>query len=426
MHAAMINSKTMRSIQAPVVISLVSILIHGVLLITCSRQEQADFLPREWQLVACAVLLLVAAISTAICWIGSKKPAACLYVLNILLSFLLLVPGRSSLPDFQLFIGLIVFQGAYHFNNLVGAGVSVLYFLFLWSVRQCNLYAWSCAVPPMDIGPLLSVSVLAAVCASIGSCLGGEKRHTQLMKKRLDQLDQANEMLVSSNINLQMMVLGEKNRAVQNERRRIAREFHDTAACMFINSLSLLETYRLRAQNHQAPSIEPIVESCELIRQGFWDIRKTISFLRMNTVQPIVGIHGIKGLVEIFQRSTGINVLLDYGDIPATLDYQIEETLFRAVQEGLSNAIRHGRAKEVRVHFQTCHQGLQLSIKDNGAGTSHAIDGFGLSGMRERVDALGGTFRTYSSPNCGFVLLIWVPLKNQLKGGRNDASHRYR
>ena len=208
MHAAMINSKTMRSIQAPVVISLVSILIHGVLLITWSRQEQADFLPREWQLVACAVLLLVAAISTAICWIGSKKPAACLYVLNILLSFLLLVPGRSSLPDFQLFIGLIVFQGAYHFNNLVGAGVSVLYFLFLWSVRQCNLYAWSCAVPPMDIGPLLSVSVLAAVCASIGSCLGGEKRHTQLMKKRLDQLDQANEMLVSSNINLQMMVLG--------------------------------------------------------------------------------------------------------------------------------------------------------------------------------------------------------------------------
>ena len=71
-------------------------------------------------------------------------------------------------------------------------------------------------------------------------------------------------------------------------------------------------------------------------------------------------------------------MLLDYGDIPATLDYQIEETLFRAVQEGLSNAIRHGRAKEVRVHFQTCHQGLQLSIKDNGAGTSHAIDGLSL------------------------------------------------
>lgn len=110
MHAAMINSKTMRSIQAPVVISLVSILIHGVLLITWSRQEQADFLPREWQLVACAVLLLVAAISTAICWIGSKSRLRASMSLIFCFLFCYLFQGAPHSPTFSSSLALLFFK----------------------------------------------------------------------------------------------------------------------------------------------------------------------------------------------------------------------------------------------------------------------------------------------------------------------------
>jgi len=95
---------------------------------------------------------------------------------------------------------------------------------------------------------------------------------------------------------------------------------------------------------------------------------------------------------------------------PRTLDPRVELTLYRAAQEGLTNARKHAHASRVDIHInyaspdQVC-----LTVHDNGVGTDKMDGGFGLLGMRERVQLLGGQVDVESTTGVGFTLTIQVP-----------------
>jgi two-component system, NarL family, sensor histidine kinase DesK len=93
----------------------------------------------------------------------------------------------------------------------------------------------------------------------------------------------------------------------------------------------------------------------------------------------------------------------------------LAHTIFRSVQEAISNAVRHSGAEVVRVDISRTNDGLTLAISDNGKGmrkTESVKSGTGLRGICERVEEHGGSFATGNRPDGGFGLQIWLPQSN--------------
>ena len=110
-------------------------------------------------------------------------------------------------------------------------------------------------------------------------------------------------------------------------------------------------------------------------------------------------------------ENSGIVTQFDIAGQPRPLDAKLDLTLYRAVQEGLTNIRKHARASRVDLllDYRAADQ-VQLQIKDNGVGTAVTPNGgFGLLGLRERVHLLGGRLETETAPGNGFKLVITLP-----------------
>ena len=89
----------------------------------------------------------------------------------------------------------------------------------------------------------------------------------------------------------------------------------------------------------------------------------------------------------------------------------IEEILYRIIQESTTNAIRHGKATEIWIRMSEKNGELILMISDNGCGCSEIVEGFGLQHMRERVELAGGTL--YCEGNFGFTVIVKMPMRQK-------------
>jgi signal transduction histidine kinase len=121
-------------------------------------------------------------------------------------------------------------------------------------------------------------------------------------------------------------------------------------------------------------------------------------------------------IVSIFRKITGIEVELSLGNMPHYLSQELNLALYRTVQEALTNAVRHGKANHVRVSFWVNAGELRLTITDNGKGAFEVVKGIGLTGMEERIGALGGTVQIGRAAEGGFSLAVQVPLGEQTNG----------
>jgi signal transduction histidine kinase len=108
-----------------------------------------------------------------------------------------------------------------------------------------------------------------------------------------------------------------------------------------------------------------------------------------------------------------IELLCD--DSTAGVPPAIAHTLFRVVQEAISNCIRHAGASLMRVRLSGCGDAVTLQVQDNGTGARGTMEqaGSGLRGMRERVERHGGRLSAGNRPEGGFSLTVWLPLAGQ-------------
>jgi signal transduction histidine kinase len=196
--------------------------------------------------------------------------------------------------------------------------------------------------------------------------------------------------------------------AEDDERRRVARELHDETG----QSLTAM-LFGLRAIEEQAVT---------------WDVRSAAQRLRRVAAQTVDDIGRLArglhpailddlGLAEAVRRhgsdwARSFGIALDLrltGPIPHPLPPLVETTMFRIVQEALTNVARHARARRVGVELTYEGTTLELVVRDDGVGfdtgtTRRKASGLGLHGMRERVTLLGGSFEIESTPGRGTVV----------------------
>jgi signal transduction histidine kinase len=127
-----------------------------------------------------------------------------------------------------------------------------------------------------------------------------------------------------------------------------------------------------------------------------------------------VGVRALGRLVSSFSRATGISAEFHHGNVPWTFGERVDAVIYRLVQEGLTNAFRHGKADRIRVMLWLAGGELRLSVWDNGRGAQTIDQGIGLSGMRERLESLGGRLNPHNTVD-GFELSVVIPLPREVE-----------
>lgn len=239
---------------------------------------------------------------------------------------------------------------------------------------------------------------------------GGELLLTAVFRD-LTERQRAERELLESNRQLQELSASLQN-VREEERARIARELHDELGQSLTGMRMEVSWLGGRLQAGQQVLIDKVAAIKGQIDQTIASVRRISSELRPLVLDDLGFAAAAGWYVNQFAARTGLTVRLD---LPADDPEQggaVATALFRVLQESLTNVARHARASEVAVRLRRQDEQWQLSIADNGLGlTADASKrgGFGLVGMRERVQILGGRLTISSVPNEGTTIEVVIP-----------------
>jgi signal transduction histidine kinase len=200
----------------------------------------------------------------------------------------------------------------------------------------------------------------------------------------------------------------------EEERRRLSRELHDETAQVFTAVKMELGVLREKVQPEQAERLSQVLA---LIDTGIRSIRNVTNDLRPSLLDDLGLLPALRSLVADFSQRSGIRSELNAPTVMPPLSREAELALFRALQEGLSNVLRHAGARSVDVAITIGQDEIRLRVGDDGRGPPdlsperlELAGHMGLAGMRERIMALGGAVRFNGRANTGAQLDIVVPL----------------
>jgi len=209
-------------------------------------------------------------------------------------------------------------------------------------------------------------------------------------------------------VQLTRLAYSAKEAAVLVERTRIGQEIHDGLAQSFTGILMQLgaaeEFPPCKRKNSELNTILSRIR--DLARDGLSEARRSVMALRLDQTRRA----GLEiALRQLAERSTvpgGVTCTFDGGGIATGLKPEHEHELLRISQEAVSNAVRHGRPRNVRITMTEAEADWELAVADDGVGMEqapelYASEGFGLSSMRQRAGAIGGEWHIESRPGAG-------------------------
>lgn len=221
-------------------------------------------------------------------------------------------------------------------------------------------------------------------------------RQNHQEKQRIASL---NAQLEEANTRLRAYAIEAESMAETRERNRLAREIHDTLGHALTGIAAGLDATALLVDLAPDKAKEQLVKIKETALRGLKDVRRSVKKLR----QAIVN------MVEEFASSTGMKIDFEVLEWPERLRPDQEEVLYRVVQEGMTNARRHGHAKHLEITIGAKRGAIYLLLADDGEGADIAEleKGFGLRHMQERLALLHGKLRYWS--DSGFTLEAILP-----------------
>ncbi|MEM7802057.1 MAG: sensor histidine kinase [Chloroflexota bacterium] len=228
-------------------------------------------------------------------------------------------------------------------------------------------------------------------------------------RKRQQVAEGLSLKLESANQQLAEYALQAEELAVIQERNRIAREIHDSLGHYLTVINVQLEAARVLIPSDTDKAVESITKAQTLTKDGLKSIRESIATLRENpiTQQPLPDV--IQNLIEE-SRNSGIQSNYDIIATPRPLAANSKLSIYRIVQEALTNVRKHASASEVDVALDYAEpEEIKITVKDNGVGTSRTDSGYGILGINERVKALGGDLLIETAEGEGFQLVITIP-----------------
>ncbi len=313
-----------------------------------------------------------------------------------------------DLPDLYLGTSVLLYSAAAH-GGIGGRRASWITGLLLTGFTVFGVLADEA---PFYVVPI--IGLYSAAATALGISTANRQAYIDQVEARAADLEQSRKL--------------DRDRAMIEERARIARELHDVVA----HGLSVIVVQASAAQRildrDPAGTSSALQQIEQTGRTALNEMRQVLGAIRTEpseSYHPARGLGSLQDLVSEMER-TGLQVtVVDSGQmdsggdgqgqeqdagpqVPATMDL----TAYRIVQESLTNVLKHGgRGAKAEVHINRGPSTLELRITDNGQGAG-AIDGggHGLQGMRERVEVFGGRFDAGPQPGGGFVVSAVLPV----------------
>jgi len=205
-----------------------------------------------------------------------------------------------------------------------------------------------------------------------------------------------------------------QDQAVLAERNRLARELHDTVEQGLAGITLQLEAVGGSLDDSPAAAREALDVAREMVQYSMEEARRSVQDLRSQALHERDVAEALRDLARRMTTGTTLQAAVHVTGDPRPLPATVEHHLFRIGVEALTNAIRHSGASRVEIELRFGGDGTLLVVRDDGSGITHppsAATGehFGLRGIRERVDKLGGTLDLQCSAGQGTRLAVRVP-----------------
>src|SRR6266480_1732904 len=247
-------------------------------------------------------------------------------------------------------------------------------------------------------------------------------RFSQKRAFQKDEIELTQALAHQAMLAIQLMRLSDQSRqpAVAPERNRMARDIHDTLAQGFTGVIMQLEAAGDATSKGLAKETEEHLRRAgELARESLKEARRSVRALRPQALDEK---NLCQALEDLFRKMTAGTTLLAEFNVqgqPRLLPPEWEENILRICQEVLTNALRHAHASQFKAQLLVVPSAVRFYLCDNGCGFDPAgkHDGFGLMGMRERVEGMGGKITIQSATGKGTAILIVLPLPIQLNHG---------
>lgn len=350
-----------------------------------------EMVPVTFALGAIYVALGVLSNDFLLC--GGKRTPFLLYYLAqgaLLTAMVFLSPSRGF---FGMIVLPLVSQGIFDLRTrnavlngvyLMGANVAVWWIDFGWGAAIEAIYNYSAGF-----------AFTIAFTLITKRALNSREREEKL---RLE-IESAHEQL-------KVYAATAEDLATTRERNRVAREIHDGVGHYLTVVKTQLDAAAALIPTQPDRARDAVVKAAKLTGEALDDVRRSVGALRTDTTRPPLPA-ALKQLATLGEPVPALAV----EGTPRPLPPAVEHALYRAAQEGLTNIRKHARATTslLRLDFRE-PQRVRLELADNGVGANGTNGtGYGLTGLRERIELLGGTVESGNRASGGFALTVEVP-----------------
>ncbi|MEY8701057.1 sensor histidine kinase [Streptococcus ferus] len=204
--------------------------------------------------------------------------------------------------------------------------------------------------------------------------------------------------------------------AEDKERKRIAREIHDTLGHALTGISAGIDAVSVLVDLNPAHAKNQLNNVSQVVREGIQDVRRSLEKLRPGALDKGSLKEALLKMITDYENLSKLHVELHYDWDDVDLDITKEDIIFRVIQESITNSLRHGHAQNVEIDMLKADDYL-LTIYDDGIGCQEITMGYGLTQMRERLAIIGGTVEFHSQD--GFQTIITIPKR---KGEEDDQS----
>lgn len=321
-----------------------------------------------------------------------------------------------AIPAFALLSFLIV--------HMTGFGLSVGFFcvavangVFVFGFGRGMVYAgFIMLLVAGDVfwahpgrGPLWALEQAASFSWTFAFVIGMCTLAVEAMRKQA----RAQELLAeleTAHAELKRYAEQDRELAISEERNRMAREIHDSVGHHLTVVNVQLEAAGKLLSRDPGRAAEALARAKDAASEALSEARRAVRSLKPLAMERRVGLRALDDLVRKF-RDSGVAVSFEVAGEKRPLAPETELILYRALQEGLTNAFRHADADRVDVRLDLCGESVRLSVKDDGRGAGgQPGGGFGLRGLRERVEGAGGVMKAAGEPGGGFRLEVELPV----------------
>ena len=245
----------------------------------------------------------------------------------------------------------------------------------------------------------LNIMIFILYCINIIN----EQRNTiQEVNEWSRQLQYANDRLKEYNEMTEKM-------AETRERNRVAREIHDTLGHTLTGVSAGVDACIALVDIDPGQTKKQLEVIAKAVRGGIKDVRSSVSELRADALEHFQLDEAISDMIAEMNSLAGVEVVFHSEVKPFRFSEDEENVVYRIIQEGITNALRHGKATRIQIDARKIDGVLHLTIQDNGCGCKEIKKGFGTKHMKERVAMLGGSIH-FSGEN-GFLIDARIPIR---------------